>query len=124
MAEPVLILLKDLISISEFHAYISSHCSLAANLMLEEASQPACLLLSSVLWSRSTAMEVALKMAFRKFLADRPPLLKAMKSAENTKGIPTALGVLGLANAYHGDTLGTMDAVAPSPYNGLRQTPW
>ena len=73
---------------------------------------------------RSTAIEVALKMAFRKFLADRPDLLAGMQAAEETGSLRPALGVLGLANAYHGDTLGTMDAVAPSPYNGLQQTPW
>lgn len=32
--------------------------------------------------------------------------------------------VLGLTQGYHGDTLGAMDAVAPSPYNGRLQTPW
>lgn len=32
--------------------------------------------------------------------------------------------VVGLTEAYHGDTLGAMDAVPPSPYNGRRQTPW
>lgn len=32
--------------------------------------------------------------------------------------------VLGLTEGYHGDTLGAMDAVAPSPFNGRRQTPW
>ncbi len=73
---------------------------------------------------RSTAIEVALKMAFRKFLADRPELLADMQAAEESGSQSPALGVLGLANAYHGDTLGTMDAVAPSPYNGLQQTPW
>jgi hypothetical protein len=34
------------------------------------------------------------------------------------------LEVVGLADGYHGDTLGCMDAVAPSPYTGARQTPW
>lgn len=32
--------------------------------------------------------------------------------------------MLGLQGAYHGDTLGAMDCVAPSPFNGRRQTPW
>jgi dethiobiotin synthetase/adenosylmethionine--8-amino-7-oxononanoate aminotransferase len=32
--------------------------------------------------------------------------------------------VVGLAEGYHGDTLGAMDAVAPSPYNGRQQMPW
>ena len=35
-----------------------------------------------------------------------------------------SLEVVGLADGYHGDTLGCMDAVAPSVYNGSRQTPW
>ena len=32
--------------------------------------------------------------------------------------------MLGLQEGYHGDTLGAMDAVAPSPYNGRLQSPW
>ncbi len=32
--------------------------------------------------------------------------------------------MVGLAEGYHGDTLGAMDAVAPSPYNGRQQMPW
>ncbi len=32
--------------------------------------------------------------------------------------------VLGLTEGYHGDTLGAMDAVSPSPFNGRMQTPW
>lgn len=63
-------------------------------------------------------------MAFRKYLADRPDLLASMQAAEQIETSARTLGVLGLTNAYHGDTLGTMDAVAPSPYNGLQQTPW
>ncbi|KAL6774602.1 BIO1 [Auxenochlorella protothecoides x Auxenochlorella symbiontica] len=65
----------------------------------------------------STAVEVALKMAFRKFLADR-----GATDWEVDDG--PELGVLGLQGAYHGDTLGAMDCVAPSPFNGRRQTPW
>jgi hypothetical protein len=61
---------------------------------------------------RSTAVELALKMAFRRFLVDHPAVPPE-----------TDLGVLGLEGAYHGDTLGAMDAVAPSIYNA-RQTPW
>ena len=34
------------------------------------------------------------------------------------------LQVVGLTNGYHGDTLGVMDAVAPSPYVGPEQMPW
>lgn len=32
--------------------------------------------------------------------------------------------MLGLTEGYHGDTLGAMDAVSPSPFNGRLQTPW
>ncbi|KAL4451869.1 hypothetical protein ABPG75_007531 [Micractinium tetrahymenae] len=61
----------------------------------------------------STAIEVALKMAFRKYMADHGLLDSAAE-----------LQVVGLTEGYHGDTLGAMDAVAPSPFNGRRQTPW
>ena len=61
---------------------------------------------------RSTAIEVALRMAMRKFRADHG-------DAEGT-----GLHVVGLAEGYHGDTLGATDAVAPSVYNGLQHYPW
>lgn len=32
--------------------------------------------------------------------------------------------MLGLTEAYHGDTLGAMDAVPPSAFNGRLQAPW
>ena len=32
--------------------------------------------------------------------------------------------MVGLAEAYHGDTLGAMSAVPPTPYNGRLQAPW
>jgi dethiobiotin synthetase/adenosylmethionine--8-amino-7-oxononanoate aminotransferase len=38
--------------------------------------------------------------------------------------LSVAFQVLGLCEAYHGDTLGAMDAVGPSPFNGRGQTPW
>lgn len=57
-------------------------------------------------------MEIALKMAFRAFMAQHP------------KQDASRLEVVGIAEGYHGDTLGCMDAVAPSVYNGPRQTPW
>eukprot|EP00884_Botryococcus_braunii_P003233 jgi/Botrbrau1/12910/Bobra.0299s0021.1 len=60
----------------------------------------------------STAIEVALKMAFRRFTEDRPGL-----------GPDVDLRVVGLQGAYHGDTLGAMDAVEPSLFNA-RQSPW
>ncbi len=31
---------------------------------------------------------------------------------------------MGLANAYHGDTLGAADCVPPSVFNGPLQAPW
>lgn len=97
---------------------------MALVLPLFDAGCNLCRMLSLIVLCRSTAIEVALKMAFRKFLADRPDLLASMQTADQMTKSPKVLGVLGLTNAYHGDTLGTMDAVAPSPYNGLRQTPW
>ncbi len=57
-------------------------------------------------------MEIALKMAFRTFMT------------RNSDCNPAQLEVVGIAEGYHGDTLGCMDAVAPSVYNGPRQTPW
>lgn len=32
--------------------------------------------------------------------------------------------VLALRGSYHGDTLGAMEAQAPSPYTGFYQQPW
>ena len=64
------------------------------------------------LWRRSSAVEIALKMAFRAFMAQHP------------QQEASRLEVVGIAEGYHGDTLGCMDAVAPSVYNGPRQTPW
>ncbi|KAK9811108.1 hypothetical protein WJX73_003299 [Symbiochloris irregularis] len=60
----------------------------------------------------STAVEVGLKMAMRKFRA-------AKGDVEGSR-----LEVVGLQNGYHGDTLGAMDAVAPSAFNGLEHMPW
>lgn len=80
----------------------------------------------------STAIEVAIKMAFRKYMMDHDILLDDyVKSegdiekggGETSSSIPS-LGVIGIQEAYHGDTLGAMDAVAPSVFNGRRQTPW
>ena len=69
------------------------------------------------LFCRSTAVEVALKMAFRKFWKDHPHINLEEK-------YPCEFKVLGIDGGYHGDTLGAMDAVAPSPYNGPSQFPW
>ncbi|EFJ52827.1 hypothetical protein VOLCADRAFT_40597, partial [Volvox carteri f. nagariensis] len=69
----------------------------------------------------STAVEVALKMAFRKFLADRGELQLGGGGGGGGGG---ELMVLGLQGAYHGDTLGAQDCVAPSVFNGPLQSPW
>ncbi|KAL6751462.1 pyridoxal phosphate-dependent transferase [Haematococcus lacustris] len=66
----------------------------------------------------STAIEVALKMAFRKFMVD-----KGLASG-STATAAVQLQVVGLQDAYHGDTLGAMDCVAPSVFNAPLQTPW
>ena len=59
-------------------------------------------------------------MAFRKFWKDHPEI-DLHGSLENP---PVTLKVVGIDGGYHGDTLGAMDAVAPSPYNGPAQYPW
>jgi dethiobiotin synthetase/adenosylmethionine--8-amino-7-oxononanoate aminotransferase len=64
---------------------------------------------------RSTANEVALKMAF-KFYATQHEI-----DFSSTAG--QALKVIALKNGYHGDTLGTMDCAEASIYNA-DQTPW
>ena len=64
----------------------------------------------------STAVEVALKMAFRaRFGAEGYP--------KEGPG-PDGYGVVGVAGSYHGDTLGAMDASPATVFNGPRQTPW
>jgi dethiobiotin synthetase/adenosylmethionine--8-amino-7-oxononanoate aminotransferase len=85
----------------------------------------------------STAVEVALKMAFRKYAIDHNMifneefLLSSPKQENKVEGKvedhreqQPNFAVLGLQEAYHGDTLGAMDAVAPSVFNGPLQTPW
>lgn len=59
----------------------------------------------------STAVEVALKMAFRKRAVDFPERV----------GLPVR--VVGLNGCYHGDTLGVMDCAPCSDFN-MSQTPW
>ncbi|KAL7138072.1 hypothetical protein ABFS83_10G137900 [Erythranthe nasuta] len=70
----------------------------------------------------STSVEIALKMAFRKFLSDNKVLLDLVNA--NPKGRFMDLKVLALKGSYHGDTLGAMEAQAPSPYTGFLQQPW
>lgn len=85
--------------------------------------------MQACLWgARSTAIEVALKMAFRKYVSDHSSEIAAEAASKADAGEQESrelkLDVIGLQGGYHGDTLGAMDAVAPSPYNGMRQTPW
>ncbi|KAG5593944.1 hypothetical protein H5410_035176 [Solanum commersonii] len=70
----------------------------------------------------STAIEIALKMALRKFLFDHKIVSDDLvaKNAESR----VDLKVLALRGSYHGDTLGAMEAQAPSPYTGFYQQPW
>jgi dethiobiotin synthetase/adenosylmethionine--8-amino-7-oxononanoate aminotransferase len=79
----------------------------------------------------STAVEVALKMAFRKYAIDHNMIFNEEFIKEGfinkdvaAVGAQPIFAVLGLQEAYHGDTLGAMDAVAPSIFNGPLQTPW
>ncbi|XP_078433990.1 adenosylmethionine-8-amino-7-oxononanoate transaminase isoform X2 [Wolffia australiana] len=64
----------------------------------------------------STAIEIALKMGFRKFLAD--------SGIHDTIAKNMDFRVLALRGSYHGDTLGAMEAQAPSTYTGFLQQPW
>ncbi|KAK1560230.1 hypothetical protein Q3G72_023781 [Acer saccharum] len=70
----------------------------------------------------STAIEIALKMAFRKFSCDHGILLDFLKN--NTAERVIKLKVLALKGSYHGDTLGAMEAQAPSAYTSFLQQPW
>ncbi|KAM0933792.1 putative dethiobiotin synthase, Adenosylmethionine--8-amino-7-oxononanoate transaminase [Dioscorea sansibarensis] len=70
----------------------------------------------------STAVEIALKMAFRKFSFDHGI------AVDSDNGIVADrcydFKVLALSGSYHGDTLGAMEAQAPSSYTSFRQQPW
>ncbi|KAJ1267930.1 hypothetical protein BS78_07G096500 [Paspalum vaginatum] len=70
----------------------------------------------------STAIEIALKMAFRKFSLDHGILSGGEKNIKNERHIQ--LKVLALNGSYHGDTLGAMEAQAPSAYTSFLQQPW
>lgn len=67
----------------------------------------------------STAIEVAIKMAFRKYIVDHG--LSDPSTIERRGG---QLKVVALKGSYHGDTLGAMEAQAPSAYTGFKQQPW
>lgn len=69
----------------------------------------------------STAIEIALKMAFRKHSSDHG-ILDLVRANRNERCIN--LKVLALKGSYHGDTLGAMEAQAPSPYTSFLQQPW
>ncbi|XP_064987850.1 bifunctional dethiobiotin synthetase/7,8-diamino-pelargonic acid aminotransferase, mitochondrial-like isoform X2 [Musa acuminata AAA Group] len=70
----------------------------------------------------STAVEIALKMAFRKYMSDHG--IHADFHKLGPKGSCTELRVLALSGSYHGDTLGAMEAQAPSSYTSFIQQPW
>eukprot|EP01025_Chloroclados_australasicus_P029554 TRINITY_DN29549_c0_g2_i3.p1 TRINITY_DN29549_c0_g2~~TRINITY_DN29549_c0_g2_i3.p1 ORF type:complete len:756 (-),score=91.00 TRINITY_DN29549_c0_g2_i3:381-2408(-) len=61
----------------------------------------------------STAVEVALKMAFRKYSYDR-----------GIKVTPKDLKAIVIEGNYHGDTLGAMDCQEEGDFTGPMQTPW
>lgn len=65
----------------------------------------------------STAVEIALKMAFRKFSFDHGIHLDSSHGHITIK-------VLALNGSYHGDTLGAMEAQAPSSFTSSLQQPW
>jgi dethiobiotin synthetase/adenosylmethionine--8-amino-7-oxononanoate aminotransferase len=64
----------------------------------------------------STAVEVALKMAFRKFIVDHGLDYATVKKEKR-------LVALAQTNCYHGDTLGVMNIAEPSVFNE-QQHPW
>lgn len=69
----------------------------------------------------STAIEIALKMAFRTYSCDHG-ILDLVRGDKNERCLN--LKVLALKGSYHGDTLGAMEAQAPSSYTGFLQQPW
>ncbi|GAB0493303.1 hypothetical protein MMPV_004583 [Pyropia vietnamensis] len=79
----------------------------------------------------STAVEVALKMAFRRRLTDLGRNAAGFDIRRGSEGggggsrrdPPPSVGVVGLTGSYHGDTLGAMDASPASDYNA-GQTAW
>ncbi|XP_042440552.1 bifunctional dethiobiotin synthetase/7,8-diamino-pelargonic acid aminotransferase, mitochondrial-like [Zingiber officinale] len=70
----------------------------------------------------STAVEIALKMAFRKYMLDHC-INADFHKISSLEGC-VDLKVLALTGSYHGDTLGAMEAQAPSSYTSFIQQPW
>ncbi|KAG9455961.1 hypothetical protein H6P81_000469 [Aristolochia fimbriata] len=70
----------------------------------------------------STSIEIALKMAFRKFSSDHG--IDGETMGGNSAERCPEYKVLALKGSYHGDTLGAMEAQAPSSYTGFGQQPW
>jgi len=77
----------------------------------------------------STATEVGLKMAFRKYYVNMGLLANTGKQraeeleSRGLKDLPP-LRVLALDGSYHGDTLGALDMQSPSIFTSPMQTPW
>ncbi|KAG0624900.1 hypothetical protein M758_2G012400 [Ceratodon purpureus] len=67
----------------------------------------------------ATSIEVAIKMAFRKYIVDH-----GLGDSPTDGGSQEQLKVVALKGSYHGDTLGAMEAQAPSVYTGFKQQPW
>ncbi|MCL4419324.1 aminotransferase class III-fold pyridoxal phosphate-dependent enzyme, partial [Patescibacteria group bacterium] len=66
----------------------------------------------------STAMEIAMKLAFR--LSEHRNTTSRPSNPEEKK---KKIGVISQMDGYHGDTLGTMNTASPSAFNKL-QHPW
>ncbi|KAI9223049.1 pyridoxal phosphate-dependent transferase [Blastocladiella britannica] len=70
----------------------------------------------------STATEVALKMALQWTAKQAGDLDDAPSNQENGPRRPRHRRILGTMGSYHGDTMGAMDACAPSVFN--TSVPW
>ena len=64
----------------------------------------------------STAVEIALKMAFRKSETNREA------KQQTHLGNAVKWEIVGIEDSYHGDTIGAMDAASPNPFN--QRTHW
>lgn len=67
----------------------------------------------------SSAMEIALKMACRL----HQTRLSSSNSSQDSKNVSDKVIVISQEGGYHGDTLGAMNTVDPSPFNA-HQHPW